>query len=218
MSKLRRTYAYKDQMLTGGLDFYHITTPVSIVPTADRESEDVAVQNEFYSQARVWERVIETIRTRANVVILGALDETGFSFAVEHKDAILVDEMQDLLQEMGEVEFSYDGETTVDLSGVTLEKVEEFRLDLTFGDQLIVEPEEVTLEVGETQQFTIEWASGRSTTGLTRSLSPDTGIVSIDSNDVVTALSEGVVTLEVEGQTATITVLAAPEPEPEPEP
>lgn len=134
MSKLRRTYAYKDQMLTGGLDLYHVTTLVSIVPTADRESDDPAVQNEFFSQARVWERIIETIRTRANVVILGALDADGFSFAVEHKDAIDADEMQALIQEMGEVEFSYDGETTVDLSGVTLEKVEDFRLDLTFGD------------------------------------------------------------------------------------
>ena len=134
MSKLRRTYAYKDQMLTGGLDFFHVTTPVSIVPTADRESADKDVQNEFYAQARVWERVIETIRTRANIVILGVLDAEGFSFAVEHKDAILVDEMQDLLQEMGVVDFSYDGTSTVDLSGVTLEKVEDFRLDLTFGD------------------------------------------------------------------------------------
>lgn len=135
MSKLRRTYAYKDQMLTGGLDFFHVsTTPVSIVPTADRESDDVAVQNEFYAQARVWERVIETIRTRANIVILGALDDAGFSFAVEHKDAIDVAEMQALLQEMGVVDFSHDGTTTVDLSGVTLEKVEDFRLDLTFGD------------------------------------------------------------------------------------
>ena len=214
MSTLRRTYAYKEQMLTGGLDFFHVTTPVSIVPTADRESADKDVQNEFYAQARVWERVIETIRTRANVVILGALDDVGFSFAVEHKDAIVVADMQALLQEMGEVEFSYDGLTTVDLSGVTLEKVEEFRLDLTFGDQLTIEPEEVTLEVGETQQFTIEWASGRSTAGLTRTLTPDTGIVSIDSNDLVTALSEGVVTLEVDGQTATITVVAAPEPTP----
>ena len=118
---------------------------------------------------------------------------------------------------MGAVEFSYDGETTVDLSGVTLEKVEDFRLDLTFGDQLTIEPEEVTLEVGQTQQFTIEWASGRSTAGLPRTLSPDTGIVSIDGNDVVTALSEGVVTLEVDGRvSATITVVPAPEPDPAP--
>lgn len=40
-----------------------------------------------------------------------------------------------------------------------------------------------------------------------RTLSPDTGIVSIDSNDLVTALAEGVVTLTVDGQVAaTITV------------
>lgn len=134
MSKLRMTHAYKDQMLTGGLDFFHVTTAVSILPTADRESEDKAVVREYYAQARVFERVIETIRTRANVVILGVLDATGFSFAVEHKDAIDAPTMQTLLQEMGEVEFSYDGETTVDLSGITIEKVEEFRLDTTYGD------------------------------------------------------------------------------------
>lgn len=134
MSKLRMTYAYADQMLTGGLDFFHVTTAVSIVPTADRVSADAAEQREFYAQARVFERVIETIRTRANVVILGVLDASGFSFAVEHKDALVASEMQELLRGIGDAEFSYDGETTVDLSGITIEKVEYFRLDAAYGD------------------------------------------------------------------------------------
>lgn len=128
MSKLRQTHVYKDQMLTGGLEFYRLTVLESFVPTADRDSDDPAVVREYYAQARVWERVIEAIRTRANVVIIGILDADGFSFAVEHKDAIDVAEMQALIQGLGSVEFSYDGSVTVDLSAAVLEKVDEFRL------------------------------------------------------------------------------------------
>ena len=42
--------------------------------------------------------------------------------------------MQELLRGIGDAEFSYDGETTVDLSGITIEKVEYFRLDAAYGD------------------------------------------------------------------------------------
>lgn len=128
MSINRNTHVHKDQMLTGGLEFYHITTAASIVPTSDRDSDDVSEQREYFAQARVWEKVIETIRTRANVVIIGALDDDGFSFAVEHKDAIDVDEMQTRLKGLGEQPFSVDGATTVDLSAIELQEVPEFRL------------------------------------------------------------------------------------------
>lgn len=129
MANNRLTRVYPTQMLTGDLEYFHLTTPFSIVPTADRESEDSSVVREFFVQARVWERIIEVIRTRANVVIIGVLDASGFSFAVEHGGAIDVDQMQQLIRDIGEVDFSSDGTTTVDLSTVELVQ-RDFRLDL----------------------------------------------------------------------------------------
>lgn len=129
MAKNRLTRVYPTQMLTGDLEYFHLTTPNSIVPSADRDSEDSSEVREFYAQARVWERIIEVIRTRANVVIVGVLDASGFSFAVEHGGAIDVDQMQELIRGIGEAEFSVDGETTVDLSTVELVQ-RDFRLDL----------------------------------------------------------------------------------------
>ncbi len=130
----RLTQVFKDQMLTGGLEFFHLKTPESFVPTADRET----ARDTFFSQARVWERVVEVIGRRAMPVIIGALDDEGFSFAVEKRAAIQVEDVQAMLRELGEVEF---GATTVDLSMVELHKQEEFRLAVSVEDASGTEPE-----------------------------------------------------------------------------
>lgn len=133
----RLTQVFKDQMLTGGLDYFHLETPVSFVPTADRDAE----RDKFYSQARVWERVVEVIGRRAMPVIIGALDEEGFSFAVEKRAAIKAEDVQAMLRELGEVEFA---DATVDLSGVVLHKQDEFRLAVSVAGEAPTEPEEPT--------------------------------------------------------------------------
>jgi len=118
----RLTQVFKDQMLTGGLEYFHLTTPESFVPTANRDNTVV-----FFSQARVWERVVEVISRFAAPIIIGALDDEGFSFAVEKRAAIDPDKLQDMLRELGSLEF---GTGTVDLSGVELVHLPEFRLEL----------------------------------------------------------------------------------------
>lgn len=214
MSKLRLTHVYPDQMLTGGLDLYHITTPNSIVPTADSDSTEYDEKQDYFTQTHVWETIIETIRLRANVVIVGQLDEDGFSFAVEHKDALDVDQMQTMLQDLGEQAFSNDGQTTVDLSGVTLVEVEDFRIDLDFGQgALIITPDSVTLEEGETQQFSAEFESGTEPTETVWTVD-DTNIATISASGLLTAVAEGSTTVSVDGYdtTVTVTVTAPPAP------
>lgn len=119
----RLTQVFKDQSLTGGLEFFHVTTPVSIVPTADRDD----AKFDFYAQARVWEQVVEVISRRAAPVIIGDLDAEGFSFATEKRAAMDVEKVQQLIRDMGEVEFNAEGTSTVDLSGVEIVR-KEFRL------------------------------------------------------------------------------------------
>lgn len=210
MSKPRFKYVYPEQMLTGGLDLYHLTTPNSIVPTAESDSTDYFVVQDYYTQCRVWETIIEMIRLRANVVIVGQLDDDGFSFAVEHKDALDVDRMQTMLQELGDVSFSHDGQTTVDMSGVTLVEVEDFRIDLNFGQgALIITPDSVTLEEGQTQQFSAEFESGTQPTETVWSVA-DTNIATISASGLLTAVTAGTTTVSVDGYdtVATVTVTA----------
>lgn len=121
----RLTQVSKDQSLTGGLEFFHVTTPVSIVPTADRDAD----QADFYAQARVWERVVEVLSRQAAPVIIGALDEEGFSFATEKRAALKAADVQAMVRELGSVAFDGTGSATVDLSAVEVAQ-KEFRLDV----------------------------------------------------------------------------------------
>lgn len=107
------------QSITGDLDFYAVDVGVDIVPTADRNKP--AEIKDFYSQARVLEQIVEVISMRATPVIRSLLDEEGFSFAVEKKDALIVDELQAMIRELGVVPF---GSETRDLSGVEVKKVQ----------------------------------------------------------------------------------------------
>jgi len=144
----RYTQAKKTQMLTGGLDHFTVTTPESIVPTADGSVEYHSEEfKNYYEQARVWEKLIEVFRTRGNVVIVSELAGGGFTVAVEHKDAVDAAEIQEKIRELGSVAFGEEtvevadefgtlpGEAgyvtteevqpaTVDLSGVTVSKVD----------------------------------------------------------------------------------------------
>lgn len=120
----RLTEVQKSQMVTGDLEFFVVKTPESLLPTVTREEDEEL----YFIQARVWERVLEIIRTRVNAVIVGHLEETGFSFAVERSGAITEQEIQDLVQSIGTMEFSKDGSDTVDLSGITIIKMEGFTL------------------------------------------------------------------------------------------
>jgi hypothetical protein len=140
----RYTQAKKTQMLTGGLEHFTVATPESIVPTADGSAEFYSEEfNNYFEQARVWEQLIEIFRTRGNVVIVSELSAGGFTVAVEHKDAVDPAEIQEKIRELGsvafgteEVEIDPDGtpasgdeytetqEATVDLSGVTVAKVD----------------------------------------------------------------------------------------------
>lgn len=121
---LRLTRVHEDQMVTGHLEFYHLNTPVSIVPTVDGNDPDQRYA--YYEQERVWERVINVIRSRSNPVIIGPLMDSGFSFAVEHGDVISVTRMQEDIRKIGEADFA-DG-NTVDLSGVELLRQSHFVL------------------------------------------------------------------------------------------
>lgn len=113
----RLTKVSKTQMLTGGLEYFLVKTPESMVPVEGTDTADV-----IRAKDRLWERVIDAVRTRANVVIVGVLEDEGFSLAVEHVDAVIVSEVQGLIQ-------GIDGtEAGVDMSGVELVKVEEFKL------------------------------------------------------------------------------------------
>lgn len=107
------------QSITGDLDFYAVNVGVDIVPTADRNKP--AEIKDFYSQTRVLEQIVEVISMRATPVIRSLLDEEGFSFAVEKKDALIVDELQSMIRELGVVPF---GSETRDLSGVEVKKVQ----------------------------------------------------------------------------------------------
>lgn len=144
----RYTQAKKTQMLTGGLDHFTVATPESIVPTADGSAEYHSEEfKNYYEQTRVWEKLIEVFRTRGNVVIVSELATGGFTVAVEHKDAVDAAEIQEKIRELGSVEFGVEmvevadefgtlpGEAgyvtteeeqdaTVDLSGVTVSKVD----------------------------------------------------------------------------------------------
>lgn len=133
----RYTQVKDTQMLTGGLEHFTVTTPASIVPTGDSEAPYGSVEfNNYYEQARVWEKLIEVFRTRGNVVIVSELAAGGFTVAVEHNDAIDPAEIQTKIQELGEVNFGVsagtdtelgtedDVQETVDLSGVTVAKVD----------------------------------------------------------------------------------------------
>lgn len=119
----RLTQVFKGQSLTGGLEFFHLTTTQSIVPTADRDD----AKHDFYAQARVWEQVVEVISRQAAPVVIGDLDAEGFSFATEKRAALDVEKVQQMIREMGEVPFNDAGTTTVDLSNVELVQ-KEFRL------------------------------------------------------------------------------------------
>tara|TARA_Y100000034_G_C6730167_1_gene323425 strand:+ start:97 stop:534 length:438 start_codon:yes stop_codon:yes gene_type:complete len=139
----RYTQAKKTQMLTGGLEHFTVTG-ADIVPTADGSAEYGSGEfKNYYEQARVWEKLIEVFRTRGNVVIVSELAAGGFTVAVEHKDAINPAEIQEKIRELGEVPFGTEEVTidpdgtpasgdeytevqdaTVDLSGVTVTKVD----------------------------------------------------------------------------------------------
>lgn len=108
-----------NQNLTGSLTFFNVLTPESIVPTvSDEKAAD------YFAQREVLEKVFYAIGTRARPVVMGVLKDEGFTIACEKMDAVQVDEIQTLIQEMGAVSFSDDGATTVDLSGVTLVKLD----------------------------------------------------------------------------------------------
>ena len=140
----RYTQVKDTQMLTGGLEHFTVATPTSIVPTADSEAAYGSDEfNNFYEHARVWEQMIEIFRTRGNVVIVSELTDNGFTVAVEHNDAVDAGEIQEKIRELGSVAFGTEEVTidpdgtpasgdeytetqdaTVDLSGVTVSKVD----------------------------------------------------------------------------------------------
>jgi hypothetical protein len=139
----RYTQVNETQMLTGGLEHFTVATPNSIVPSADKDAAYASQEfNDFYEQARVWEKIIEIFRTRGNVVIVSELTSNGFTVAVEHNEAVDPAEIQEKIRELGEVNFGTsenvvdpDGtpdsgdeytevvQETVDLSCVTVAKV-----------------------------------------------------------------------------------------------
>lgn len=116
----RLTKVFPKQMLTGGLEHLLIKTPESIEVTAAEGSD------EYFEQHRVLEHIVEMVRMRANVVIVGPVDADGVSIAVEFNEAVQADELEGMIQDLGEeVPF---GSGTVDLSGVTVLKVD-YKLD-----------------------------------------------------------------------------------------
>lgn len=84
----RLTKVSETQMLTGGLEYFVVTTGTSIVPDVLTDASTVAVRKIARARDRMWEQIIEIFRTRANVVIVGPLSADGFSLAVEHTGAI----------------------------------------------------------------------------------------------------------------------------------
>lgn len=127
----RFTQVKQKQMLTGGLEHFTVSTPASIVPTADPDAVYNSQEfHNFYEQARVWEQMIEIFRTRGNVVIVSELAAGGFTLAVEKTDAVDAAEMQAKIRELGEVAFGEVDDNgdmvpaTVDLSAVVVAKVD----------------------------------------------------------------------------------------------
>jgi len=141
----RYTQVKDTQMLTGGLEHFTVTTPESIVPSASADAAYGTQEfNDYYEQARVWEKLIEIFRTRGNVVIVSELAAGGFTVAVEHNDAIDPAEIQGKIQELGGAvafgttenlvdpdgtpnsgdEYTEVVPVTVDLSGVTVAQVD----------------------------------------------------------------------------------------------
>ncbi|ASV44029.1 hypothetical protein PBI_SCTP2_14 [Salicola phage SCTP-2] len=114
----RRTEVFPQQMLTGALEYILIRTPQSLEITASEDTEN------FFKQNRVHEQIIEIIRMRANVVIVGEINAEDISMAVEAESAVDPTEIESKIQAMGSVDF---GSGTVDLSGVTVSLVD-FRL------------------------------------------------------------------------------------------
>lgn len=121
----RLTKAFETQELTGNLDHLLIKTPESIVVTADVET----AQEYHFEQQRVLVQIIDMVRTRANVVIVGPVGAEDFSVAVEFSDAVDPQELQDMIRAMGAtVPF---GAGTVDLSGVEVLSVDYKLFDTT---------------------------------------------------------------------------------------
>lgn len=111
------TKVQEGQALTGNLDFFAVTVGADITITANRDTET----QKYYSQARVWEMICEVLSMRTQPVIMSALDADGFSFATEKTTALDAAEIQAKIRELGTVKF---GNSTADLSGVVVEKVE----------------------------------------------------------------------------------------------
>lgn len=84
----RLTKVSETQMLTGGLEYFVVTTGTSIVPAVLTDTSTLAERKIARARERMWEQIIEIFRTRANVVIVGPLSADGFSLAVEHVSAI----------------------------------------------------------------------------------------------------------------------------------
>lgn len=66
----RLTKVSETQMLTGGLEYFVVTTGTSIVPDVLTDASTVAVRKIARARDRMWEQIIEIFRTRANVVIV----------------------------------------------------------------------------------------------------------------------------------------------------
>jgi len=100
--------AFGGEFLTGNMQFLTLTTEVDIRTTGMSGASTA-------SQAR-FDRLIETIATRAQPVILGAItvDESDYivTFGVEHKDAWTAASLVDAL----DVKLPSDGYTTSNTS------------------------------------------------------------------------------------------------------
>lgn len=118
----RRAEVFPAQQLTGALEFFLIKTPdASLVIDADEETET----KDFLEQNETHRKILNIVRLRANVVIIGSINDEDISVAVEFESAADPQEMQDLIQELGSsVPF---GNRTVDLSTVVVQK-EDLRL------------------------------------------------------------------------------------------
>jgi hypothetical protein len=70
-------------------------------------------------------------------------------------------------------------------------------------------PESATLDIGDTQQFTLVGDGDPSSPDIVWELDPDNGVASVDQNGLVTALASGSTTLRAGGCEAHIQVLMA---------
>lgn len=116
------TKVQEGQSVTGSLEFFAVDLNADLVPTASRENPEQI--RDYYAQTRAFERIVEVISMRAAPVIRSVLDAEGFSFAVEKKAALDAEEIQTLIRELGVMDFSKDGSTTVDVSGAEVSKVD----------------------------------------------------------------------------------------------